>query len=137
MEGRDMAQLSLTLFAAFQVLVDGVPVATFESDKVRALLAYLVVEAQPQRRTALAGLLWPDMPEGSARHNLSQVLFNLRQAIGDQAADPPYLLISRDSLQFTPASHHTLDVAHFTSLLAACDTHAHAHLDACDACSAR
>jgi predicted ATPase/DNA-binding SARP family transcriptional activator/Tfp pilus assembly protein PilF len=132
-----MAQLSLSLFGPFHVTVGDRPVTDFDSEKVRALLAYLAVEPQPHRRTTLAGLLWPDMPEGSARHNLSQALFNLRQRIGDPTAQPPYLLISRDTLQFNLASDHTVDVTRFTTLLATCETHAHAQITTCDACATR
>ena len=82
LKSTSMTHLSLAFLGTFQVNLDGAPVTTFESDKVRALLVYLAVEAhQPQRRQKLIGLLWPDMPERSARHNLSQVLFNLRQVI--------------------------------------------------------
>ena len=43
------------------------PVTAFASNKVRALLAYLAVEAdRPHRREALAGLLWPEQPEAKA-----------------------------------------------------------------------
>lgn len=133
-----MTHLSLAFLGSFQVAVDGAPVTAFESDKVRALLAYLAVEApQPQRRQALIGLLWPDMPERSARHNLSQVLFNLRQVIGDTQAQPPFLLVQRDVLQFNLASRHTLDVAQFRTLLAACDAHTHPPGVLCAECAAR
>lgn len=133
-----MAHLSVTLFGAYQVALDDTLVVAFESDKVRALLAYLAVEAQqPHRREVLADLLWPNMPTTSARHNLSQVLFNLRQVIGDRIAQPAFLHINRDTLQFNTASHHSVDVARFNTLLAACETHAHAQLTTCDACAAR
>lgn len=115
-----MAHLSVRLLGAFQVTLDDHPIAAFESDKVRALLAYLIVEAgRPHRRSALAGLLWPDSPEQMARHNLSQALFSLRQTIGDRSANPPFLLISRDTLQFNPHSNYDLDVAAFTSACSA------------------
>jgi DNA-binding SARP family transcriptional activator len=59
-----MAHLLLALLGPFQVTLAGEPVTSFESDKVRALLAYLAVEAdRPHRRESLAGLLWPDWPE--------------------------------------------------------------------------
>ncbi|MGD9146963.1 MAG: alpha/beta hydrolase, partial [Anaerolineae bacterium] len=59
-----MARLSICLLGPLQVTLDGKPVTSFESDKVRALLAYLAVEVgQPHRREKLAGLLWPDRPE--------------------------------------------------------------------------
>jgi hypothetical protein len=54
------------------------------------------------------------------RHNLRQALFNLRQAIGDQTASPPYLLISREAIQFNRASDYWLDHAQFDTILQAC-----------------
>jgi hypothetical protein len=56
-----MARLDISLFDTFQVALAGQPVTQFESDKVRALLAYLAVEptcAKPSqiyaRRSATA-----------------------------------------------------------------------------------
>ena len=113
-----MARLSLTLFGPFQVTLDGEPVTGFDSDKVRALLAYLAVEAdRPHRRESLAGLLWPDWPERSARKNLSGALYNLRQVLGDRDATPPFLLVDREAIQFNLYSDHTLDVADFVALV--------------------
>ena len=76
-----MPSLSITLLGTFQVCLDGSQIETLSYDKVRALLAYLSVEAeQAHRRERLAGLLWPDSPEQAARHALSQALFLLRRA---------------------------------------------------------
>jgi DNA-binding SARP family transcriptional activator/predicted ATPase len=118
-----MARLSLFCLGPFQVMLEGQPVRDFKSNKVRALLAYLAVEADLlHRREVLAGLLWPDWPDRDARSNLRYALSDLRRAIGDRAraegrdADPPFLLITRDTLQFNAASDHWLDVAAFTSL---------------------
>ena len=95
-----MAHLSLRLLGPFEVRLDGEPVTRFESDKVRALLAYLAVGAdRPHRRASLAGLLWPERPEASARKNLRNALFGLRTAIGDRDAEPPYPLITRETIQ--------------------------------------
>ena len=109
-----MAHLSLSLLGPFRVTLDGEPVTRFESTKVRALLAYLAVEAdRVHRREVLAGLLGPDWPDRAALGNLRYGLYNLRQAIGDRTAQPPFLLITRHTLQFNPASDHWLDVAAF------------------------
>mgnify|MGYP000151726616 CR=1 FL=1 len=133
-----MVQLTLSLFGPFQATLDGVPVTGFESDKVRALLAYLAVEhSRPQRREMLAGLLWPDMAERDARTNLRHVLANLRKAIGDRDADQPFLLTSRQTLQFNVESDYDLDVKTFADTIAATATHPHAALEDCDACIAR
>ncbi len=74
-----MAHLSIRVLGPFQVSLDGEPVSGFASDKVRALLAYLALSPdRPHRREALAGLLWPEFPERSARTNLRNALANLR-----------------------------------------------------------
>jgi len=107
-----VARLSISLLGSIKVTLDGQAVTRFESDRVLALLIYLVVEADhPQRREVLAGLLWPDHAERAARHNLSQALLRLRQSIGDREADPPFLLITRQTLQFNRDSDYWLDVA--------------------------
>jgi predicted ATPase/DNA-binding SARP family transcriptional activator len=90
----------------------------FESDKVRALLVYLAVESEgPHRREKLAGLLWPDWPERSARNNLRHALAVLRTAIGDREASPPFLHVTRQTVQFNAASDAWVDAAAFGALL--------------------
>ena len=106
-----MAHLSLSLLGPFQATLDGQSVTDFDSAKVRALLAYLAVEAdRPHSREALAGLLWPDYPDRSALNSLRSALANLRQAIGDRQAEPPFLLITRGTIQFNTASDYDLDL---------------------------
>ena len=113
-----MPHLAISLLGAFEVKLAGQAVSGFQSDKARALLAYLAVEAdRPHRRERLAGLLWPDFTERSARTNLRSALANLRQVIGDHGATPPFLLVTRQTIQFNADSNHWLDVATFTMLL--------------------
>ncbi len=113
-----MAHLRLSLMGPFQVTLDGQAISGFKSTKVRALLAYLAIEAdRPQPRDALAGLLWPQRPDRDARNNLRTALANLRQVIGDRTAAPPFLLITRDTIQFNGASDYDLDVQTFERYL--------------------
>lgn len=50
-----VARLSLSLLGAFQAIRDGQPVVGFESNKVRALLAYLAIETDhPHSRARLS-----------------------------------------------------------------------------------
>jgi predicted ATPase/DNA-binding SARP family transcriptional activator len=112
-----MARLALSFLGPFEATLEGVPITTFDSNKVRALLAYLAVEAdRPHSREFLAGLLWPDYPERSARTNLRNALANLRKAIRDQKAMPPYLTVTRATIQFNQQSDHWTDVAAFAEL---------------------
>lgn len=107
-----MARLVLSFLGPFQVQLDGRPVADFGSNKIRALLAYLAVESgRIHSRESLAGLLWPDYPTRSALNTLRSALANMRGAIDDRTADPPFLYITRDTLWFNPTSDHRLDVA--------------------------
>ncbi len=133
-----MTRLSLSLLGPFQVTLDGEPVTDFATDKARALLAYLATEAEhPHRREVLAGLLWPDESERKARQNLRQALSHLRQAIGDEDESAPFLLISRQTIQFNLASDHWLDVAAFTVLVETCKGHRHRRLENCLPCMRR
>jgi predicted ATPase/DNA-binding SARP family transcriptional activator len=111
-------------------------VAGFESNNVRALLAYVAIESErPHNREKLAGLLWPNQPGVVARSNLRQTLANLRQAIGDEIAQPPFLNITRESIQFNIKANHWLDVTAFSTLLAASEKHLHRHADTCKRCA--
>ena len=95
-----MAAFEIALFGSFKACYNRQPLPGFRYDKVRALLAYLAAEsAHPQGREALATLLWPDWPQQSALRNLSYALVDLRNNIGDKEAKPPFLLITRDTLQ--------------------------------------
>ena len=114
-----MANLSIRLLGPFGVRLNGKPLSGFVSDKVRALLAYLVTESdRAHRRETLAGLLWPDVPEASARNSLRTALVNLRTVIGDRAVNPPFLHISRAALQFNGSRDAWCDVTTFSRLLA-------------------
>jgi DNA-binding SARP family transcriptional activator len=112
-----MPRLAVHLLGPLQVTLDGKPVTGFESDKARALLAYLIVEAErPHRRERLAGLLWPERCERAARANLRRVLANLRQILGDRESVPHFLSITPQTLQLGPSSELWSDVAAFSTL---------------------
>ncbi len=114
-----MALLSIHVLGPFQASLEGEPLSGFASDKVRALLVYLALSpGRPHRREALAGLLWPEFPERSARTNLRNALANLRQVIGDGAASPPFLISTRQTIQFNGQSDYWLDAVTFEDLLA-------------------
>jgi len=106
-----MAQLVVHLFGGYRVELDGEPVDGFRTDKTRALLAFLVVEAgRPHRREALAALLWPDRPEAAARASLRQALSRLRHALHDANHAPPFLFVTPTDVQFNTASDYATDV---------------------------
>ena len=114
-----MARLSIQSLGGLTLALDDVQLTGFDSDKARALLAFLAIESHSaHRRERLAGLLWPEYPESRARHNLSQVISNLRHVIGDRDPDEalPFLELSPQALRFNRASDYWLDVELFAAL---------------------
>ena len=81
--------LTIHLFGPFEAHLDEQPLR-FRSDKIRALLAYLLVEANmAHRRESLATLLWGEQPEGAARTNLRQALLQLKKSLAPPLATLP------------------------------------------------
>ena len=133
-----MARLCIALLGSCTVTFDGQPVTSLRYDKVRALLAYLAVERHRSHgRSALAALFWPDAAECDARKSLRNALATLRQIIGDTTAEPPFLLITRDTVQFNPAADVRLDVTMFDALLCSLRQHHPAPGILCAACANR
>ncbi len=113
-----MARLNLHFLGLFQADLDAVPVEGFDSNKVRALLVYLVMERnRPHSREVLAGMLWPEQSQQSAMDNLRYALADLRRLLGCSTGDGRFLIASRDRIQFDPASDFWLDVAEFERLV--------------------
>lgn len=129
-----MAHLTLNLLGSFQALRDGTPIA-FRSDKERALLAFLAVEAdRPHRREALIGLLYPDYEQARAQSNLRKTLFRLHAALGE-TDEAGFLLVTPKTVQFNPAAPHTLDVREFRAALARVQRHRHRCAETCAMCA--
>ncbi|MEM7051768.1 MAG: BTAD domain-containing putative transcriptional regulator [Acidobacteriota bacterium] len=111
-----MSTLEIRLLGGFQVFRDGRPVERFESQKVRALLAYLASHAdRPLSRDQLAGLLWPDHEQATARRNLRQALYNLRSNLGSSEKDA--IRSAHQAVQLNPEIEYWLDVQAFDKTL--------------------
>src|SRR3954465_12160785 len=121
-----MPRLSISLLGQFQATIDSAPVTGFDTDKTRALLAYLAIEAaRPHSREALAALLWPELPEDAARRNLRNSVFKLRQALGEDDGGAGLLRVDTRTVQIDPAAGVQVDAAIFAALIAACRAHRH------------
>lgn len=106
--------LSLHLLGGFSVLRDGVPVAGFSYDKVRALLAFLAIEAgSTHSRERLADLLWPEAERESARGSLRHALFSLKRALGPEG--DALLRADRHSLTTLAAFAEHVDFHEFSA----------------------
>ena len=98
--------LEIRLLGQYDVRRDGEPVK-IASRPSRLLFAYLALTAGKHHpRERLAGLLWPESDESSARGNLRQALWRLRKAIGEA-----YLLVDNRTVAFDSAARYWLDAA--------------------------
>ncbi|MDX1616322.1 MAG: BTAD domain-containing putative transcriptional regulator, partial [Candidatus Promineifilaceae bacterium] len=122
-----MSTLDLALLGPFEASLDGQSAVSFRTTRAQALLAYLATEfalgAGQQSREALMELLWPGMPPDSARTNLRQNLYYLRQSIpAAPAADGreaiPFLLSGRQTVAVNSDYPLSSDVQQFSVLLA-------------------
>ncbi len=66
-------QLRVCVLGGLDLTVGGLPLVGLAPAKAKALLVYLAVTGAAQTRSALAGLLWSDLPEEAARTNLRLV----------------------------------------------------------------
>jgi predicted ATPase/DNA-binding SARP family transcriptional activator len=144
-----MARLTLHLLGSFQADLDDKPITAFRSNKTRALLAYLVTEAnRGHRRESLAALLWSGSDEKAARLSLRVSLSNLAKILapllcdqgepGRSSSNVPFLSITRESAQINvPCGDCWIDVVQFDTLLANSDAHRHEEITRCPACIQR
>jgi predicted ATPase/DNA-binding SARP family transcriptional activator len=75
--------LRVRVLGGAELAVSGRPLVELASAKAAALLVYLAVTGTGHSRSALAGLLWSDLPEQTARANLRMVLSKLRRVLPD------------------------------------------------------
>src|SRR5688500_17955650 len=85
-----MSSLKLWLLGPPRIELNDMAV-TVERQKVLALLVYLAVTGESQRRDTLADLLWPDSSQSSARAGLRRDLSILNKALGEE-----WLMIDRE-----------------------------------------
>ncbi len=130
-----MLQWSISLLGPLEVRrADGTP-GSFATDKARALLAYLAAHPnQTYSRSVLAGLLWPDQPEGKARQSLRQTLLYLRQTLG---SDADWLQVDRETVLLEPDPRIEIDLERFLSLVQANRQHRHRRAETCLPCLRR
>lgn len=111
-----MTLVRFSLFGGFDCRVGAADAITFPTRKVRALAAYLAVNAgNAQTRDRLARLLWDDGTDAQARANLRKGLSRLRQALPESARN--CLLLDGDRVILQPEGVE-VDVLLFERLVA-------------------
>jgi predicted ATPase/DNA-binding SARP family transcriptional activator len=82
-------ELRVRALGGAELTMSGRPLVELASAKATALLFYLAMSGTSHSRSVLAGLLWSDLPEATARTNLRLVLTKLRRVV------PAHLDVSR------------------------------------------
>ncbi len=110
-----MAQLSLKLLGSPRVEIDAVPIQIVRR-KSLAILVYLAVTGDVQRRDKLATLFWPDSPQDKARGALRRELSSLNHDLGSG-----FLTADREATAICDSADLFLDIEQFQALLARAD----------------
>lgn len=111
----------LSMLGGFEASLHGQPVAGFAYSKMRALLAYLVVEReQDHYREILASLLWGNADSITARGNLRRTLSLLR-GILESPASAPLFVADKHTIRFIPNGY--FDVLDFTGRMPSVSEH--------------
>ena len=132
-----MASLSLSFLGPFQATRDGQPVVGFESNKVRALLAYLAIEADhPHTREELAFLIMarPARPGSAVKPAPGAGQFASNPMATKRLSRPSYSSTASSSSSMSEADCR-LDVTAFAALLAASESHSHRRAETCKHCA--
>jgi predicted ATPase/DNA-binding SARP family transcriptional activator len=134
--GNFMGNLSLRLLNGFEAFLGDQPLTAFESNRVRALLAYLAVENnRAHRREKLVTLLWPEVTEKRARQNLSQALYSLRALLGDRDAEIPIINANPQQIQLCDSDQCQVDVLEFQRFFQTYEKHSHRRVEICAQCA--
>ncbi|MEM7128537.1 MAG: tetratricopeptide repeat protein [Chloroflexota bacterium] len=99
-EASSAGRLTVRLFGTPRFQIQEGQDLTIRMTKSKGILAYLASTGEEKLRSTLAGLLWSDMLETSARANLRAAITSLRKEVGD------YLLATRQRIGLDP----TMDI---------------------------
>jgi len=100
--------LEVRLLGKFDVKCEQKPI-DIASRPAQSLFAYLILSAgTSHRREKLAGMLWPDSLEETARDNLRHALWRMRKAL-PKNSNAEYILADELSIVFNTAADYWLD----------------------------
>lgn len=124
-----MSHLSIRLLGSPIIECDGKPIEV-DTRKAIALLAYLAVTGQTQRRSSLAAMFWPESDQEHGRTALRRTLTALSQAIGKEwlEADRTTIALREEAGE---GNSLWVDVSHFRHLLQQCAQSSHHSCEEC------
>src|SRR5215204_6692591 len=102
--------LEIRLLGKFEINHTKQPI-NISSRPAQSLFTYLILNAgTPHRREKLAGMLWPDSLEETARDNLRHALWRIRKVL-ESASSTRFLHADDLTIKFEVSSDYRLDAA--------------------------
>lgn len=112
-----MNRLKIRCLGGFEVWHGDDQITSFESQKTKALLAFLLSHRRRAlTRDRLAALLWPETGDEAARRNLRQAIYSLKRDLPSEGAAP--FLADDGQLRLNPEYEWWYDVEAFEQELA-------------------
>ncbi|MDX1614412.1 MAG: protein kinase [Candidatus Promineifilaceae bacterium] len=131
-----MHTLSIATLGSVQVELDGEPQTDFRTRKVQALLIYLATEPEAHSRDKLLNLFWPGLTEKTARANLRQILYYLRQALPEaDGSEPAFIIANRQTIRLNTEAAVTVDGWQLEEAMEFVQRHEHLDLFLCQTCA--
>jgi DNA-binding SARP family transcriptional activator len=114
-----MPLLTIKLLGGFDLVYCNQSLASALSERLRALIAYLVLHRHTsQSREHLAFLLWPGSSASQARTNLRRAIHSLRQLIPDIEQ---FIVMEAQTLQWRADAPFVADVTEFEDAIASAE----------------
>lgn len=113
--------LQFQLFGFGQARFQDRPLNGFPQQRASLLLCYLLLNRQPHHRERLAAVFWSGSSGSSARKQLRNALWSLRQVMQSAGASPAeFLRVDDENIAFIPDSRFSLDVDSFECAVQNC-----------------
>lgn len=133
--------LYIHLLGEFRVIWNDVPIRRFDTNKARALLAYLAMgRGQRHSREVLAEMFWPDVPTENALRNLRLTLHRLKRTLEVALRAEEEVKIfrtDRATIQLDPDLMVWVDALKFQDLMTECADHSHENGGVSSECAQR
>ncbi len=111
-DGHSIAGYLLGSFRAFQ---DEALIRSWPGRKSKSIFKYLLIHhRRPVHREILMDLLWQATDPESARKNLHQAIYSLRQTLGREVESFPHILLEDECYRLNPMLEIWLDSENFT-----------------------
>jgi DNA-binding SARP family transcriptional activator len=121
-------RLSLFLLGAPRFEQNGSPIRV-DTRKATALLAYLAVTGERQRRDTLVNLLWPEYDQARGRTAHRRTIYALKKALTGE-----WMEIDRQAVSLLFEANIWVDMNQFRDHLAQCEQHGHPNTQVCPSC---